>query len=209
MKRVRVLKDARGIRFEGLLLGVGLTLFLLGALGMVIPGPGFIPMELRAGEMSWGGSSNYEGWRYLQMFPSQYAHARLHVQEGGNTSQIEVSVFSNYQALSPVNILILLFQAINQSDINFILSWANVTHDQPLPFTGFYIRITGSGPTQIVMTYIIQYYGDFTYFVGQTLIVLAAIPFWGFIILAYLRRRRIRKAEQKASILSENDPLKE
>lgn len=206
MKKVKFLNSARGIRFEGLLLGVGLTLFLLGALGMVIPGPGFIPMEFRAGTRSWS-SSNYQSWLYLQMLPSQYAHTRLQVQEGGNTSQIEVSVFSNYQALSPVNIQILLFQAINQTDINFILSWANATHDQPLPFTGFYIRITGFGPTQIVMTYIIQFYGDFTYFLGQTLIVLAAIPFWVFIILAYLRRRKMRKAEQKDSILFENDPL--
>lgn len=208
MKKVRVLNVARGIRLEGLLLGVGLTLFLLGALGMVIPGPGFIPMERRVGTISPRlPYTSFEHGLYLQMFPSQYVHVRLHVQEGGNTSQLEVRVFSNYQALSPVNIQIILLQAINQTDIEFLLSWANATHDQPLPFTGFWIRTTSSDSAQFVMTYIFQYYGDFTYFGGQTLIILAAIPFWGFIILAYLRRRRMRKTEQKDAILAENDPL--
>ncbi len=206
VKNVKVLNAARGVRLEGLLLGVGLTLIILGAVGMVVPGPGFIPIELRTGVISWN-SGHFESWLYVQMLPTQYAQARLQVQEGGNSSQIEVTVFSNYQVLSPVNIQIVLLQAINQSVVNFILSWANATHDQLLPFTGFHIHITGSGPTQIIMTYIIQYYGSFTYYTGLILIGLAALPFWTFIILAYLRRRRQRKAEQKTSMQSENDLL--
>jgi hypothetical protein len=173
VKKVKIFYSARGLRLEGLLLGVGLTLLLLGALGMVVPGPGFVPLGVRSGTVSW----------------------------------IEVSVFSNYQALSPVNIRILLFQAINESDVRFVLSWANATHDKPLPFTGFVFRITGFGPTQIVITYIIEYYGDFTYLMGLFLIALAALPFWGFVVLAYLRRRRERKAEQKGAMLFEDDPL--
>ncbi|MFX1577906.1 MAG: hypothetical protein ACFFCF_12170 [Promethearchaeota archaeon] len=207
MRKVKVFNSARALRLEGLLLGVGLTLLLLGALGMVVPGPGFVPLGVRAGTVSWGGSVHHESGHYLQMLPSQYASTRLHVQEGGNASQIEVSVFSNYQALSPVNIRILLFQAINESDVSFILSWANATHDKPLPFTGFVLLITGFGPTQVVITYIIEYYGDFTYFMGFFMIALAALPIWCFIILAYLRRHRERKAEQKASMLSEDDPV--
>jgi hypothetical protein len=207
VKKVKIFYSARGLRLEGLLLGVGLTLLLLGALGMVVPGPGFVPLGVRSGTVSWGGSVYHESGHFLQMLPSQYTTTQLHVLEGGNSSQIEVSVFSNYQALSPVNIRILLFQAINESDVRFVLSWANATHDKPLPFTGFVFRITGFGPTQIVITYIIEYYGDFTYLMGLFLIALAALPFWGFVVLAYLRRRRERKAEQKGAMLFEDDPL--
>jgi hypothetical protein len=98
VKKVKTQSPFHGIRFEGVLLGVGLTLILLGALGMFIPGPAFMPMSRHTHIFSWDAqSSNFVGELYVQMLPSQFAQARLQVEEGGNVSSIEIQVFSNYQ----------------------------------------------------------------------------------------------------------------
>ena len=93
---------------------------------MFTPGPATMPMDSYGRSTSWGPSSNFNGEIYVRMLPSQFAEARLRFDEGENVSRLEVQVFSNYQMLSPLSIRILIYQAINQTEVSIFLSWANV-----------------------------------------------------------------------------------
>lgn len=188
------------MNIEGILLRLGLIFIVIGGIGVFVPLPPTMPMGVTIN--SYGAThQSFTQTRYdipIRMLPTQFVHVTVRFNEESSDDRREVAVFARYW-LSPLGQSMLL-RAINESEVSFVCGWTNVSQSN-FPsvffFEGFKLIILYEGRTGFTAETVIQWFGDFTYFAGLTLIVISAILFWGYYFLMRKRKRMTRELDSR------------
>ena len=132
------------------------------------------------------------------MLPTQFVQVTVRFNEESSDDRREVAVFARYW-LTPLGES-MLFRAINESEVSFVFSWTNVSQSNfPSVFflEGFKLIILYEGRIGFTAETVINWFGDFTYFAGLTLIVISAIPLWGYYFLMRKRKHMTRELDSR------------
>lgn len=191
----------KGMSIEGILLGLGLIFIVTGGIGVFVPLPPTMPMGVTIS--TYGAThQSFTQTRYdipIRMLPTQFVHVTVRFNEESSDDHREVAVFARYWPILP-HFGSMLFRSINESEVSFVFGWTNVSQSNfPSVFflEGFTLIILYEGRNGFTAETEIQWFGDFTYFAGLTLIVISAIPLWGYYFLMRKRKRRTQELDSR------------
>lgn len=189
------------MRIEGVFLGAGLALLLLGSFSMLLPPSVMMSMSYLYYGSSVGPTTDFSIDLPLRILPSQFVEVAVSYEDNVSAGSPEVWAYVNYQYPTKF-VSENVYRAINQSQTWFTLGWVNASLS-PFAIIGFGVRVFYSGTETVSATLLVHWFGNFTYFAGLGLVVVAAIPFWGFALASWRRRRLASKGYEEDSEFAE------
>lgn len=200
MTQAEIPDPMKWMSIEGILLGLGLIFIVIGGIGVFVPLPPTMPMGVTIS--SYGAThQSFTQTRYdipIRMLPTQFVQVTVRFNEESSDDRREVAVFARYWLIPLWESM--LFRAINESEVSFVFGWKNVSQSNfPSVFflEGFKLIILYEGRIGFTAETVIYWFGDFTYFAGLTLIVISAIPLWGYYFLMRKRKRMTRELDSR------------